>query len=150
MFVLYAKDEEQYVYQDTLFLGVYSTIEHAKEHMYIYNSNIKLQKLTYRHDYKYFIFQTEINKKVTLEEHESVFSFYNDKIIINRVVQFDLPTIGSITGIDISTQTEEPIENSVDILPINISKFNMNITYNEIIYTGLLFSTIYLFYNKWI
>ena len=90
MFVLYAKDEEPYVYQDTLFLGVYSTIERAKEQMYIYNSNIKLQKLTYRPDYKYFIYKTDINKKIILEEHDAVFSFYNDKIILNRIVQFDL------------------------------------------------------------
>ena len=48
MFVLYGKDEEPYVYQDTLFLGVYSTIERAKEQMYIYNSNLKLQKLNFQ------------------------------------------------------------------------------------------------------
>ena len=154
MFVLYAKNEEQFVYQDILFLGLYSTIEHAKEQMYIYNSNLKLQKLTYIPDYKYFIFQTDINKKVILEEHEAVFTFYNDKIIINRtnnISQFDLelpnPNIGSISGIDVSFQTDEQIEN-----PINIKKsptcFFLHITYNKVIYTGLLFSAIYYVINN--
>lgn len=144
MFVLYAKDEEQYVYHDTLFLGIYSTIERAKEQMYIYNSNIKL---TYRPDYKYFIFQTDINKKVILEEHEAVFTFYNNKIINNRIVKFDLTNINSETGIDVSSQTDEPIS-----IPINIEKsptcIILPITYTEIIYTGLFFSAIYYVINN--
>lgn len=143
MFALYAKNEEPYVYQDTIFLGIFSDIEIAKEQMYLYNSNIKSEKVTYKPDYKYFIFQTNIDKKVIIEEHEAILSFYNDKIINHRIVQFDLSNITCKNKIDVSTQTEEPIEHSINIL-----NFFMKIDYDKIIYTTLFFSAIYVLHNK--
>lgn len=81
MFVIYAKDEDEKIccserYQETEFLGVYSTLELAKEQINRHKISIqkrleKNQKLTPRL-WKYYIYSCEIDQSIIFEENKSL------------------------------------------------------------------------------
>ena len=77
MFVVYAKDEDDNIacsdrYQETEFLGVYSTIELAKEQIE-YHKNVKKRllnnpKIVTPSKWGYYIYSCELDQKLIIDE----------------------------------------------------------------------------------
>lgn len=80
MYSVFSKDKEPYEYQETIFLGVYSNFETAKEKIIIHHSNHKLlrnlKKEYYEpYEYEYYVFLSELNEPVNIKETNCVFQF---------------------------------------------------------------------------
>ena len=81
MFVIYAKDEDEKIccsdrFQMTEFLGVYSTLELAKEQIECHKINIHkrletTQKLTPR-IWEYYIYSCELDQPIIFEENRAL------------------------------------------------------------------------------
>ena len=86
MFVIYAKDEDEKIgcserYQETEFLGVYSTLELAKEQINIHKINIEerrkdKKKITPR-VWEYYIYSCELDQPIIFNEKNVVYTYTN-------------------------------------------------------------------------
>ena len=82
MFVIYAKDEDENIgcsdrYQETELLGVYSTLELAKEQIECHKISIQKRlenkkKLT-PSTWKYYIYSCELDQPIILDEENALY-----------------------------------------------------------------------------